>query len=337
MPDAILPTAELLGRLSVEDLPRLGEFSGVVNRRVCDRHPDRRESSEQLALRAIADCLRKSDYAAAELDVVISASVSRTLDNGTHSIAPSMALRLGDAIGARRARHFDVGNACAGMMTGILILDRMIKAGVVSNGLVVSGEHITPVAETAVREITTLRSQQIAALTVGDAGAAVVVDGHGDDDDEIHYIELTTLADGAEQCFGMPSDRSCGIALYTDSNAMHDHRWCLQGLDRLGRFLETTGRTFESEKFDYCIYHQFGEPAMSSLREMTGAYFDVTMPPALDSLREFGNTASTSHFVALYEHLAQGNIAKGSKILMVPMASGIVNGYLSTTISRLEA
>ncbi|MEV6556987.1 3-oxoacyl-[acyl-carrier-protein] synthase III C-terminal domain-containing protein [Nocardia sp. NPDC051756] len=336
-PETVLSTEELFSRLKVEGLPRLREFSGVERRRVYDAHPDRYESSFELASRATADCLTKSDYAADELDVVISASISRSVGPGIHYLAPSLALRLGTAIGATRARCFDVANACAGMMTGILLLDRMIKAGVVRNGLVVSGEQITPVAETAVREIRSMSSNQFASLSIGDAGAAVVVDGRGDDGDEIHYVELMTLAEGAEHCLGMPSDRTGEAALYTDSQAMQDPAVLFQALHRFGTFLEETGRDFAAEEFDYVIYHQASDKVIEYGQQMVEQYFGAQAPPSLDVLREFGNTASTSHFVALSEHLVQRNIPRGSKILLIPQASGRVTGYLSATVSRLAA
>ncbi|MFI9403077.1 3-oxoacyl-ACP synthase III family protein [Nocardia sp. NPDC052316] len=336
-PEAVVSTEELVAKLKVRRAPDLERITGIKNRRVYDSHPDRYECSFELARRAIDDCLARSDYAADELDIVISTSITRFRGKGIFCGAPAFAQMLGQSIGATRARHFDVSNACAGMITGVLVLDRMIKAGVVRNGLVVSGEQITPSAETAVREISRPYDPQFAALTVGDAGVAVVLDGRGDDDDEIHYVELMTVADGAEYCLGMPSDSSNGIALYTDNRAMQNPARYLQGIQRMETFLKENGRSWESEKFDYIIQHQFSRPLAEYISHMVERHFDTLMPEALDVLHEYGNTASTSHFVVLHEHLAQQKIPKGSKILMTPQASGTVSGHLAATISRLEA
>ncbi|WP_433663187.1 3-oxoacyl-ACP synthase III family protein [Nocardia sp. CA-128927] len=336
-PETIRSTEELIDSLAVPRSLDLERITGIKNRRVYDSHPDRYESSFELALRAIDDCLRHSDYTAAELDIVISASITRTRGKEIFCYAPAFALMLGNAIGATSARHFDVSNACAGMMTGVLVLDRMIKAGVVRNGLVVSGEQITPIAETAVREISKPYDPQFAALTVGDAAVAVVLDGRGDDHDEIHYVELMTAAEGAEHCLGMPSDQSAGIALYTDNRAMQNEGRYLQAIRRLDTFLQETGRTWEGEKYDYWIHHQFSGPVIEYLGHLTEQHFGTPMPQALNVLEDFGNTASTSHFLVLHEYLGQQKIPKGSKILMIPAASGLVSGHLAATISRLEA
>ncbi|PXX56369.1 3-oxoacyl-[acyl-carrier-protein] synthase-3 [Nocardia tenerifensis] len=334
-PETVRSTAELIDSLAVRRSLDLERITGIENRRVYDSHPDRYESSFVLAQRAIEDCLRLSEYRAEDLDIVISASITRTRREGIHCCAPAFALLLGNAIGATSALHFDVSNACAGMITGVLVLDRMIKAGVVRNGLVVSGEQITPIAETAVREISKSYDPQFAALTVGDAAVAVVLDDRGDDHDEIHYVELMTSAGGAEYCLGMPSDRSAGIALYTDNRAMQNEGRYMQAINRVDTFFKETGRTWESEKFDYWIHHQFSAPVIEYIASLTEQHFGTPMPQALNVLRDFGNTASTSHFLVLHEHLKRHQIPEGSKILMVPEASGIVSGHLAATISRL--
>ncbi|WP_110293462.1 3-oxoacyl-ACP synthase III family protein [Nocardia tenerifensis] len=336
-PETVRSTAELVAGLGVPGITDLELLTGVENRRVCASGPDGDESSFDLAVRAIEDCLRHSDYTAAELDIIVSGSIIRTRRRGIHCGAPPFALMLRNAIGAHRARCLDVSNACAGMITGVLVLDRMIKAGVVRNGLVVSGEQLSPAAETAVREISTRTDPQFAALTLGDAGVAVVMDDRGDDDDEIHHVELMTLAEGAELCLGMPSNRSNGIALYTDTRTMQSDAHYRQGLDRLATVAASTGQGRSGANFDFCIYHQFSEPAIDHLHEMAGQRFGAPVPTSLKVLRDYGNTGSTSHFLVLHEHLRQQRIPKGSKLLMFAQASGIVGGGLAATVSRLEA
>ncbi|QIS18880.1 3-oxoacyl-ACP synthase [Nocardia terpenica] len=336
-PSTVRSTEELIAGLSVPRSLDLERITGIKNRHVHNSDPEDYESSFELALSAIDDCLRHSDYTAEELDVVISVSITRFRGPGFHCYAPAFALMLRNAIGATSALHFDVSNACAGMLTGVLVLDRMIRAGVVRNGLVVSGEQITPIAETAAREISQPYDPQFAALTVGDAAVAVVVDDRGDDDDEIHYIELMTTSAGAEHCLGMPSDKTSGIAMYTDNRALASESRYQQGISRMADFLAESGRTWDGEKYDYWIHHQFSGPAIEYISQLTQRHFNTPMPQSLTVLSEYGNTASTSHFLVLHEHLAQQRIPRGSKVLLIPEASGVVSGHLAATISRLEA
>jgi 3-oxoacyl-[acyl-carrier-protein] synthase-3 len=46
--------------------------------------------------------------------------------------------------------------------------------------------------------------------------------------------------------------------------------------------------------------------------------------------------STTSHFVVLYDHLRMQAIEPGTKLLMVPAASGVVTGALSTTLGSLK-
>lgn len=336
-PSTVRSTEDVIASLSVPRALDLERITGIKNRRVHNADPENYESSFELALRAIEDCLAHSDYDAADLDVIINVSITRFRGPEYFCYAPAFALMLRNAIGADKALHFDLSNACAGMITGVLLLDRMIKAGVVRTGLVVSGEQITPIADTAAREISQPYDPQFAALTVGDAAVAVVVDGRGDDHDEIHYIELMTTSAGAEHCLGMPSAKTTGIAMYTDNRALASESRFQQGISRMDDFMKETGRAWESEKYDYWVHHQFSGPAIEYISQLTERHFDTPMPQPLNVYDEFGNTASTSHFLVLHEHLARQRIPKGSKVLLVPEASGVVSGQLAATITRLEA
>jgi 3-oxoacyl-[acyl-carrier-protein] synthase-3 len=336
LPSEELSTETLLSRLHSERQLDLARITGINKRRVYDSRPQSYEDSFALAAKAAADCLEHSTYAAGDLGAVISTSITRTVDNGRKfALEPSFARMLGTTIGADSALHFDVGNACAGMVTGVYVLDRMIRAGVIDNGMVVSGEQITPIAETALREISRPYDRQFASLTVGDGAAAVIVDGRGDDDDRIDYVGIMTASIGAEYCFGMPSDRSQGVAMYTDNRAMHSESRYMLGITRMRDFLRETGRDWKSENFDFWIHHQFSLPAIEYITKLAEREFGVDMPQTLNVLEEYGNTASTSHFIVLHEHLKSGTIHPGAKVLLVPSASGMVYGYLSTTLTAL--
>jgi 3-oxoacyl-[acyl-carrier-protein] synthase III len=68
---------------------------------------------------------------------------------------PSTAVRLKHRLGFYNALVFDISCACAGMFAAIHVIDAMIRAGLVKRGMVVSGEYITPLTETAQKEIET--------------------------------------------------------------------------------------------------------------------------------------------------------------------------------------
>jgi 3-oxoacyl-[acyl-carrier-protein] synthase-3 len=53
------------------------------------------------------------------------------------------------------------------------------------------------------------------------------------------------------------------------------------------------------------------------------------------NLEEFGNTASTTHFVALYRYLEERRFRAGDRILLLIFASGVVCGTLIFTMDEL--
>jgi 3-oxoacyl-[acyl-carrier-protein] synthase III len=336
LPSTVVSTTEIIRQMGYRPPFDLQEITGIENRRVHDKRPDSYEDSFVLALRAAQDCLSRSRYSADQLDVVISTSITRFKDGDHFHFEPSFAHGLAGALGARSAIHFDVSNACAGMMTGVAILDRMIKAGVVRNGMVVSGEQITAIAETAVKEIGELYDPQFGSLTVGDSGAAVIIDESTSEADRIHYIELMTCAEYSHLCIGKPSDRNQGIALYTDNRQMHkDDRsrlWTSFQTD----FLAKRGATFASERYDYIVHHQVGSKFIRNVNRYGENAFGTPMPESLSVVDKYGNTSSTSHFLVLHDHLKSGRATKGAKYLFVPAASGVVTGCVSATISSLE-
>ncbi|WP_030387772.1 3-oxoacyl-ACP synthase III family protein [Streptomyces sp. NRRL S-241] len=321
-------------------VPGLGEvdiekITGITERRVYDPEPAAGEDSFGMALSAARDALESSRYRAADLDIVISASITRFKDGSRFTFEPSFAAMLAKELGAASAIHFDVSNACAGMMTGVWLLDRMIRSGAVRRGLVVSGEQATRVAQTAAREMTDSYDPQFASLSVGDSASAVVLDVSADAADRVHYIELMTCSEYSHLCMGMPSDRTPGIALYTDNKKMHNR-------DRLklwprfhGDFLAKQGRTFAGEEFDYVIQHQVGTRFIDYVNRTAEAEFDAPMPTSLSVVERYGNTATTSHFLTLCEHLRAGGARPGAKYLLVPAASGVVTGALSATITNV--
>lgn len=333
LPRRVEPIGDLLARMSCRlpfDFERL---TGIETRRVHDRDPARFEGSFALALAAASDCLARSRHAAADLGAILSTSITRVREPDRHDFEPSFGALLARELGATRAIHFDITNACAGMVTGVYVLDRLLRDGVVDSGLVVSGECITPIAETAAREIEGPRDPQIASLSVGDAGAAVVLDADGSPGDEIRFVELATCAEYAELCLARPSDRGPGGAMYTDALRLHDHDRLRLWPRFLERVLADRGTTFEEERFDCIIQHQVSEPLIERANRAGVEVFGGPMPRSLSSVRTLANTASTSHFVVLHEHLREGRLERPARVLIVPGASGIVVGCLAVTLA----
>jgi 3-oxoacyl-[acyl-carrier-protein] synthase III len=63
-----------------------------------------------------------------------------------------------------------------GMLSGVTVVNNWIRQGAIERALVVSGEYISQLGQNAARHIRTIMSKELASLTLGDAGAALLLE-----------------------------------------------------------------------------------------------------------------------------------------------------------------
>jgi len=171
LPERVLSTKELVRNLRIPAISKFELLTGIKQRRVCGPGED----SYSLALGAARDCLSYSRFAPDDIEMLISCSITKYRNGNYQHYEPPMSVTIKSSLGASKAISFDIGNACAGMLTGVMVAEDFVSRGVVANCLVVSGEHITGLSEHALKTIRTPLSHELASLTVGDAGAAVIL------------------------------------------------------------------------------------------------------------------------------------------------------------------
>jgi 3-oxoacyl-[acyl-carrier-protein] synthase-3 len=307
------------------DLERL---TGIRERRVSGAG----ESSLDLAVRAAEDCLRTSRHDAEDLDAVISCSISKSHDGVEQWLEPTMASAVAMAIGARSAMPFDVSNACAGMLTGVFILNDWIRLGVVRNGLVVSGEHISPLGHNAASHIRSILSRELASLTLGDAGGALLLDATDDASPGIDFAGFTTLARHSRLCLAHPAAHEAGARMFTRSRSIHQAAIAATpGL--LQEALD--GASLDIGDVDCVIPHQTSARAIrKGMAHVTDALGGAPRHEAVVTVDRYGNTASTTHTVALVEELRAGRLSAGDRIALIALASGIEIGVVLLTLDE---
>lgn len=308
------------------DLERL---TGIRERRVCG--PD--EDSLTLAIDAARDCLARSRYTGADLDLVISASITRHVGAAAHRIEPPMSLAIKEAIGARAATSFDLSNACAGMLTGVFLLDHLVRRGAIRRGLVVSGEHITGLGANAARSIRNVLSLQLASLTLGDAGAAVLVDRAADGRPGIELAGFTTIAEHSRLCVGLPAAHAPGARMFTRARAIHRAAMA-DGPPLIDELLD--GHGLRLGDVDWLIPHQTSVRAIHAGERALAARTGEHPRHVIVTVDDYGNTASTTLFLALHRHLSEGRFEPGDRILLLSVASWLELGVVSLVMDELR-
>ncbi|MET8650957.1 3-oxoacyl-ACP synthase III family protein [Nocardia aurea] len=331
LPNTRFTTDEVLSRMSSGGSFEVERITGIRTRHLVQRPEEDTLSLGELAAR---DCLRRSNYTAADLDVIISAGT--TVHDGFHMVfEPAAAHEIARRIGADNAAAYDVVNACGGTMTAIYLLENMIRAGLVRTGMVVTAEIISPVTEGALAEATDPRDMQFPALTLADAAVAILVDRAVDDADRIHYVEMMCASEFAPLCIAAPSDRTENMVMLTDNKAMQAaprrETWAKLHRDLLMK----RGSSFAEERFDFIVFHQLGVMFTEKLAESGEVIHEAPMPPRLRTVDKYANTGASTHFLALRDYIDRGEIPKGSKICLVPTASGMIFGVMSATIDSL--
>jgi 3-oxoacyl-[acyl-carrier-protein] synthase III len=306
----------------------LEKHTGIHERRVCREGED----SLTLAIDAARDALRHSPYTASDIEMLIVSGITRFVGGLDWQLEPALSLSVKDAIGAAQALNFDVSNACAGMLTGVHILDNFIARGAVSRGMVISGEYITNLSYNAARTMRTAASKQAASLTLGDAGAAVILDRAPDRSHGIASSVLSTIAEHSDLCIGRPATDAPGGTMTTQVGDLHraaiSHSpWTmLEAIEKSG---------FPLESITHVIPHQTSASAIKAAIKhgwrKIGRHYPAQV---VINLEEFGNTASTTHFTALRRCLDEHRLKPGDRILMVCSASGLTVGAMVFSIDQ---
>jgi len=290
------------------------------------------EDSYTLALDAARDALAHADCTAQDLDVLIDTSISRHIGGLRTQLEPPVSVALKEALGARRAMSFDLTNACAGMMTGVFLLNDLIRQGRIQRGMVVSGEYISDLGINAARQVRTIMSKQLASLTLGDAGAAAIVERAPEGAPGIEVAGFTTLSQHSRLCMAFPAKIGRGESMYSDARGLQNV--AIEAAPPLLReALDEAGLDFGD--IDYVIPHQTSARAIKKGLRQVSEQLGVAPKHVVVTVDEFGNTASTSHFVALRKYLREGRFAEGDRVLLLALASGLEVGVIIFKVDHL--
>jgi len=295
------------------------------------------EFAIDLAKKAVSDCLSRSCCEPKDIDLIVCCNISRYDAPGFHYMfEPSTAIQLKKYFGFESAMAFDVSNACPGMFTGTMIVDRLIKMGAIKRGLVVSGEYISHLTRTAQLELERVRDPRLACLTLGDAGAALILEKARDDTVGFHRIELYTESCFSELCTAkVTAQKHGGAIMYTDAARLGP----LAAVRAMAHSLATLKKHgWSVDAVQHLIPHQTSRKTFVDMANELNRMFKKegwAETIIVDNLAHRGNTASTSHFVAVMDHIANGRIQTGDNVVFSIAGSGLTVGTALFTFDDL--
>lgn len=328
LPPTHLTTDSLMSKTRHRTRIDLERLTGIHERRVSVGDED----SLSLAVGAAEDCLARSGRRPEDIDLVLSCSITKYRNGLEQWLEPPTSLAVARAIGATGATTFDLSNACAGTLTGVLVANNWVRRGAIRRALVVSGEYISQLGINGARHVRTILSRELASLTLGDAGGAVLIERAEQGEPGIDVAGFTTVADHSRLCLAYPANHHPGARMFTKARAIHkvaiaDTPALLQeAMDAAGVSID---------ELDCVIPHQTSARAIrTGMREVTAALGGEPRNPAVVTVDRYGNTASTTHVVALVEELDGGRLHAGDRVALVALASGLEIGVVLFTVDE---
>ncbi len=328
LPEKKVKSSEITDQLKLLKPLKFEFLTGIYSRRVCSD----KEDSLTLAIDAANDALSHSRIKPEDIEMIISCSISKYVNGLNHCYEPSLSLLIKEGIGNKNALNFDISNACAGMITGVHIARNFISQGTIKNCLVVSGEYITSLSANAVSNIYSSFSNEFASLTLGDAGAAVILTNTTIPDDAISVSEILTLSRYSNLCTAYQSTKKPGGTMNTKMKEIHDVS-IQNAPEIIENALKKAG--LRMSQIDHLIPHQTAKHSIQLGAVSFEKYFGEKPANVILNLEDMGNTASTTHFIAFYKWLEEKRFRKGDKIMLLSFASGLVIGVVIFTINEI--
>jgi 3-oxoacyl-(acyl-carrier-protein) synthase III len=283
--------------------------SGVVERRYA---PEGMCSSD-LAARAARRAMATAGIEPRDVDLLIFASAS-------HDVAePATANMVQIALGCDRAAVMDVKNACNSFLNGLDVAQAFIETGRAPRVVVASGECLSPTIKWDIDGSDDLPIR-LAALTLGDAGAACVLEAsaapergvlRGAFESDGSHWELSTVLGGGSR-YGAAPERMFFECRSTKLQQLAVTRLPALVTDVLMKL------DWALEDVALVVPHQVSRSVIERIASLMGYPLDRCMV----TLDRFGNTAAASIPFALDLAIEEGRAAVGDKVLLVGGAAG---------------
>ncbi len=319
LPTERVTTTSMLDEVKVENYGVKTDF--IVNSTGVQevRHASFGEQPSDLAVEAALDAFDKSDIKPDQIDLVIFCGIDR--DYCEPSTAHFVQAKLGCS-----GVCFDVSNACLGAMSGIQIANEMIGSGAVQHALVCTGERQCDVAKSVINELRQSNDQKlfktkVGALTVGDAGSAVIL-GPKEGRHGIQQMAYESYGEYAKLCYykvdgdridgAMIMDKICAVMLKSHRGM---YRQTLQSLG------------WADSSIDCGIVHQVGRRPWEKFSQI----FNIPIDKMTKTFDLLGNITSNTFLLNYARALEENKISAGSSVF-----GGLAgSGYTSCQIGMV--
>ncbi|MFP5105395.1 beta-ketoacyl-ACP synthase III [Neobacillus sp. C211] len=294
LPEKIVTNKDLEKILDTSD-EWIRTMTGIEERRIAADDVNTSDMAFEAAKQAIQD----AGITAEEIDLILVATVT------PDTPFPSVACRIQERLGAKKAAAMDVSAACAGFMYGIVTAKQFIETEVYKYVLVVGVEKLSKVTDWSDRNT---------AVLFGDGAGATII-GPVSENRGILSFELGADGTGSKH-------------LYQDEYIIMNGREVFKfAVRQMGEscinVLEKAGLT--KDDVDFLIPHQANIRIMEASRQR----LELPVEKMSKTINKYGNTSAASIPISIVEDLEEGRIKDDDLIVMVGFGGGLTWGAIA--------
>ena len=282
--------------------------TGIEERRILR---DKDKATTFMAIEAAKEALEKRGMDAADLDVIIVATVTPDM------LFPANACQVQAALGATRAWGFDLSAACSGFLFGLTTAASFIESGRYRNVLLVGTDKMSSITDYTNRNTCVL---------FGDAAAAVLLEPDLNDNG---LIDTVLRCDGNNwESLCMPGGGSLNPPTHeTVDKKMHYlhqdgrtvFRFAVAAFANVAaEVMQRNGLT--SEEIRYFVPHQANRRIIDAAARRMGLRADRVML----NINRYGNTTAATIPLCLYDW--EHALRKGDNIVLASFGGGYTWG-----------
>jgi 3-oxoacyl-[acyl-carrier-protein] synthase-3 len=306
VPEKILSNAELEKMVETND-----EW---IRTRIRERHILEKGATSDLAIRAVEQLLTNRGISAAEIDLIIVATITPDM------LLPTTACIVQDKIGARNAWAFDLTAACSGFLYALSVGARFIEAGVHSKVVIVGADKMSSITDYTDRNTCVL---------FGDGAGAVLLEPS--DEKEYGILDQRLYSDGSGgKYLYMKGGGSLNPATHeTVDKRMHYvyqdgksvFKSAVVGMaDVAAEILERNH--LKGDDISWLVPHQ----ANLRIIDATAQRMGIDPSKVMINIDRYGNTTAATIPICLSEWWQSGKLQRGQKIVLAAFGAGYTWG-----------
>ena len=300
-PERVLTNDELAQYVDTSDEWIL-ERTGIRERRLAAED----EALTDIALPAARDALADAGVEAAEIDLLICATVTPDM------MFPTSSALLADTLGMPKAAAYDLLAGCTGFVYALAQAYGMVSSGLSRRALVVGGDVLSKILDWSDRSTLVLFGDGAGAVVIepvergGFLGFELGADGGGG--------ENLWLPGSGSRKFDNPDE-------YVKMNGREVFKFATRIMVYSAeQILSECGKTVDD--VDVYIPHQANKRIIDHAADKLGIPRDKTVV----NVDRYGNTSSGSIPLALTDARAEGRLQDGALVLMTGMGAGLTWG-----------